>query len=323
MSKNVMDKIKRMKQRQASKGGNFSKTTGIFHNFDQPESVIRLLGSFLQVNVHFIAPSKMAKLKSRGICPADAFDRNRDNKLPMMINCLNWDLEKEEWKKDKICPVCRLNTIAYKALKEGGLSADDKKFFESLKADSRTNTKLKWNILDRDDPFVTQTDEDGNKTQVLGVKIANIGMQAWGDIEKIFDQVGFDITDSDEGIDIKVIRTDGQKTSYSAQAVLEGRNLKVTPLTDEERELKPHDLIMVCGKQTEREQILEFMHDDLRELLNEVDGGSDDPIDRAIDETVADDDPPPARKVPKKQAKKPAPVEEDDGADDLGDDDPF
>ena len=46
--------------------------------------------------------------------------------------------------------------------------------------------------------------------------------------------------------------------------------VKQTPLTEEERALVPHDLKKLCGKQTDQQKVLESLHLDLRQLLEEM-----------------------------------------------------
>jgi len=167
----------------------------------------------------------------------------------------------------KVCPVCKMWQIAKAVLKDNP-TPEEKAFFDKLRMDCSPKSELKWNILDRDDPYIIFVDESGTEKRVIGYKIASVGMEAWGDIEGIFDQCGFDITDIDKGVDIKVHRgSNGTRTTYTAQAVVEGTSLRVTPLTEEERALKLHDLKSRCGKQVEADKIISALHDDLRSVL--------------------------------------------------------
>jgi hypothetical protein len=226
----------------------------------------------------------------------DAF--KGDNHLQKVVNCLNWDIQREEPAETQKCPLCELHAIAKMALQEEP-TPEEKKFFEELLAAARPRDSLKWNILDRDDPFVVQVAEDGTETKIPGFKIATIGMEAWTDIEGIYEQCGFDIGDIEEGIDICVTKgKSAMRVTYSAQAVLSGKGLKVTPLTDEERALPQHDLKQRCGKMTKREDIIDSLHGDLRELieLNES------------DDTTQDDAPPPPKHAPTTPSARQAPA---------------
>jgi len=202
----------------------------------------------------------------RGLCQADAFKAG-ENRLPQVINCLNWSVEKEELIEGNRCPICRLHEIARLALKDNPTN-EERKFLETLFRSSSLRINLKWNVIDRDNPFVTRIDRDG-EVQIRGFKIATIGMDAYTDIEGIFEQCKSDITDVEEGIDVEIERgNNGTRTIYSARAVVDGKSLKVTPLTPEEKAMKPHDLKIICGRMIEPQRIIDFLHGDYRELLD-------------------------------------------------------
>lgn len=283
-----MSVLERLAKVQASRpqGGNGGRIQGIFHQWKEGGNKIRLAGEFVEVRTHFIAPSP--KRKDRGLCIAAAFQG--DDKIPQVINCPNWDVALERPKKEKTCPICKLNAVARAVLAEKP-SEEEKKFFEALKGATRATASLKWNILDRDDPFVVRTD-NGKEEKVLGFKIATIGAEAQGDIFGIFKQVGYDINDPDRGIDIEVVRdSKGVRTTYSARAVIEGTSLKVTPFTKEERALELHDLKARCGKLVEPEKIVDALHEDLREIIsvNVSEAAQDEAaVDAAVDEAVAE-----------------------------------
>jgi len=320
----VLDKIKKLKESQKASGGNFGTTKGIFHQLKEGDSVIRLIGEPFKVVTHFIAPSKQGKKTSRGACKPDAF--NGDDRLKSTINCPDWDMDKEEFRKDRQCPICKLQDLAYAGLREKP-TGEDKDYLESLRDNVKKSIRYKWNILDRDDPYVIE-ENDGVEKKVLGMKIATIGPEAFEAITQIFDQMGCDITDVNDGIDIKITRTDGARTSYSAMAVMHGKTVKETPLTAEERALKLHDLKAICGKPIEPSKIIAGLHDDYRQLLETVDSGEAvDDVAAAIDDVVEEKPAakPAATAAPK--AAKPverAPVVADDDEDPLGDEDtPF
>jgi len=299
---NVLDKVRKLKARRPQQGG--GRMQGIFHQWKDGDNIIRLVGNFLEVKTHFIAPAP--KRKERGLCRADAFQG--DDKLSPVINCLDWDVQKEEAKSVKTCPICKLNAIAHAIVKEKPEDEKEKETFEKLRRDANARTNLKWNIVDRDDPHVVKVD-DGSEEKVLGLKIATVGMEAWDDIEGIFEQMGYDITDTEDGIDIKVTKGhNGTRTTYSAQAVIDASTkpptAKVTALTAEERELKEHDLKSLCGKQADAQKIIDGLHEDLRELLEISVEGDEDEAEGASEEGAKEEAAP---ETPKRTpAKKPA-----------------
>lgn len=260
MSMSTLDKVRRLKERRPAQGGS-SRMKGIFHQWKDGDNTIRLAGNFVEVRTHFIAPAP--KRSDRGLCRPDAFQG--DNSIPQVINCLDWDIEKEEPKAVKTCPICKLAEIARAILKENP-TGEEKKFASELKQAAGARPNLKWNVIDREDPYVTMTD-NGTEKRVLGFKIATIGMEAWKDIEGIFEQCKRDISDPKGGIDIKVTKgNNGTRTVYSVQAVLDGVQLKVTPFTAEEAAMPLHELKGLCGKIVEQHKIVDALHEDLCEL---------------------------------------------------------
>jgi len=320
---NVLEKVRKLKASRP-RGGS-GRVRGIFHSWKDGDNEIRLIGEFLEVKTHFIAPAP--KRNEKGLCRADAFQG--DERISQVINCADWDVEKEEWKKHKTCSVCKLNRIAKAALKLKPKD-DEKKSFEELRQKTYPRPNLKWNIIDREDPFVLQI-EDDKETKIPGLKIATIGMEAWGDIEGIFDQTGFDITDEVEGIDITVNKSQGkQRVQYSARAVLEGKSLKETPLTDEEKAMSPHDLRQICGKQVDISKVVDAMHEEYREILelNEEDAAAESTEEAPKEETpkeeatkeAAPKEETPKEDAPKEEAtKEAAPKEEAPKKDDVKD----
>jgi len=304
---NVLDKVRKLKAKRPQ-GGNGGRMQGIFHQWKDADNIIRLAGEFLEVKTHFIAPAP--KRKERGLCRGDAFQG--DDKLPQVINCLNWDIEKEEERSTKTCPICKLNAIAHAVL-QGNPTDEEKEMFKKLRSDAGARTYLKWNIIDRDDPHVVMVD-DGNESKVLGYKIATVGMEAWDDIEGIFDQMGFDITDPVDGIDINVTKGhNGQRVAYSAQACIDSTKkppcAKVTPLSDEEKAMDAHNLKQVCGKQVDGQKVIDALHEDLRELL-EVSIEDEEPEEQT--ESASDSAPAEEKAAP---AEESAEVSDDTAAD--------
>jgi hypothetical protein len=282
-----MDKLAQFKGAHQKKQAPRRRMKGVFHTWNTGDNHIRLVSTpevkFLETRTHFIAPA--AERGDRGLCRSDAFAG--DAKIPQVINCTNWDVETETTKVGG-CPICKLNSLAWDTLKKSGdtLTDKEKKFYNALKLASRPRTLLKWNIIDRKDPYVMAVDDDGKETKELGFKIASIGMEAWSDIESIFAQMGdMDISDVEEGVDIVVNKGhDGTRVKYTAAVAMDTTKrpptVKVTPLTAAERACEMHNLVEVCGRYTDNGKIMDALHDDYRSLLGDastaVDAGDDD-----------------------------------------------
>jgi hypothetical protein len=262
----TFDKVKKFSASRPRYGGG-SSARGIFHTFKTGDNIVRLVGEFIEVKTHFIAPMKSRG--DRGLCISDAFEG--EDKLPQVCNCPDWDIENEKPRAVKTCPICALYRSYRELQRKPGIPADEKARYEELAGKCAPRTALKWNILDRDDPYIVEATDKGER-KVLGYKIATVGMEAWNDIEGIFTQCGFDISDVNGGIDINICRTEGKKTSYAARAILEGGSVKKTPLTEEEKALQLHDLKRLCGKQTDPLSIRDALHSDLMEDLEKAGG---------------------------------------------------
>jgi hypothetical protein len=311
----VLDKVRKFKNSRPKNEGR-TRTRGIFHDWQDGENRIRLVGEFLEVKTHFIAPAQSRG--DRGLCQADAFAKDNSKKISKVVNCPDWDIEKEEMKDKKTCPICKLYRLAVQALKEDP-NDEEKKYFEALKSAARVRTNLKWNVFDRENPNVTVIDENGNEAEQKGLKIATIGMEAWDDIEGIFAQCGFDITDPAEGVDIKVIKGhNGTRTAYSAQVVIEGTGLAVTPFDEEELAIvgQPHELKAICGKKTEASAIRDALHGDYADLL-ELNDEDDDEDDTPADDTPADETTPKEEEAVADEPAADEAVDEGDDEDDV------
>lgn len=286
MSKDsVLDRLAKV-QAKRPKNNFGSRVVGLYHNWKDGTNRIRLVGDFVEVHTHFIAPAP--KRKDRGLCQAEAF--KGDDRIPMVVNCLDWDIANEKPTGKKVCPICKLHAIAVEVLKLNP-NETEKKEFELIKQATRVNASLKWNIISRDDPYVVEVDENGKETKMLGYKIATFGREAQTDVFGIYKQIGFDIQDPEKGIDIEINKdSTGARVSYTARAVIEGMSVKATPLTKEEKEMELHDLKIRCGRIIESEKIVDALHEDLADML-EVDSDTDidtSDVESALDDAVSD-----------------------------------
>jgi len=248
---NVLDKIRKVEEelKESESKNSRKRMKGIYFSFKEGSNIVRLVDNFLQVRTHYIAPNP--KQKDKGFCGADAFSGTGDEYLPYMINCTNWDVEKEEWNEDRTCPICKIRENAFAQIRAGGLSDEAKKKLETITQKAKPRRAFKWNVIDRDDPYAIEISENNEESKVLSYKIATIGIEAWRDIHGIFESLKLDITDIEKGVDIEIIKdSSGSRVQYSARAVMDGLSVKQTPLTDEEKKLELHDLNAMCGKQT-------------------------------------------------------------------------
>lgn len=262
MSESIMDRIKRLKDSRPQ-NKQWDRLKDIYHRFHDGDNNMRLVGDFFEVRTHYIAPD--VKRGSRGLCASESF--RGEVKLPNVINCYDWDVTTEQPTAIKTCPICRLHRLAKNVLKGSDIDDADEKFFKALEAAVRASFALKWNILDRDNPYIIKMDGD-KEVKVKGYKVASISREAFTDIEVIFSQVQQNIADIDNGMDIVVTKSNGTRVSYSARVAMNGITAKVTPLTAEERALEMHDLKRLCGKYSDMNLLMNSLHGDLRDILD-------------------------------------------------------
>lgn len=259
-----------MEEKEAKKnnggGGGYTK---VFHNWKPGANTTRLVGDFIQVKTHYIAPEKLKiPLIKSNACSSD----NKD-KLPKVVNCPNWDSERGEFIKNGKCPLCALNRIAYQTLKDKvklGLSEKEIKDLEAIKSATSARSSLKWAIIDRDDPFVTKVEGD-TETKIPGFKVASITSDIQKGITAIGGQLG-DITDPNTGVDIVVTQSKvNNKITYSVVAAFDKatKGAKITPLTAEERAMKLPDMKAICCKATDPELLRNAMTDDYKRIVDD------------------------------------------------------
>jgi hypothetical protein len=271
-----MDTLAKIRKlRESNRSGNGSRKRGVFMTFEMGENIIRLVGEPIEMKNHYLGENKMAEHDKRGLITKDA------EGIPILINCLDWDINIEEPKDEKRCPICKLNELAHGELtkEDNEMSDEDRGYLTDLRSRARARTVLKWNVIDRNNPNIIEQTDDGEK-EVFGFKIANIGPEAWTDIEGIFNQMGFDISDPEKGIEICVEKKRGQtRVTYSVRAVLEDGAVVRTPLTDEEKQVDLQDIKKICGGQADPEKLINALQEDYKELLSVYGFGGDQSAD--------------------------------------------
>lgn len=281
---NNWEKVQAAQAADAAKkngGGKFNKVDGVFHSFKDGSNPIRMLGTYIKVQTHFVD----ATGKKDGACKKDAFTQDAgENRIQKVVNCPDWDIETESWKpkEEHTCPLCAVRRKIYDFMKENNITDEnEKKKWQTLINKVAVTEAYKTNIIDRNDPFVVEH-VDNKEEKKLGAKIATITKGAWKLLEPLFGKFKRDLADVEKGIDIDVVKgTNGIRAEYKVEPVLDDElRPLVTPLTDEEKALKLNDLKVICGKQTDANKIVVNLNDDIREiyengLSNDVDSSDD------------------------------------------------
>ena len=282
---NTLEKIRMLKKRSEQQRG--GTTQGLFLKFKKNHNIIRLVGEPLETKSHYLGVNKKFKNDKRAVL------KDGTEGISTVVNCANWDINKEEETGEKKCIICKLNEMAHENLNQmtsDGADDTDIQFMKDLRSKTRARSILKWNVIDRDNPNVTRQNDSGDEDEVFGYKIANIGPEAWEDIAGIFEQVGFDISDFEDGIDIDIKKVEKDRVYYSVKAVMEDGAVVKTPLTDEEREVDLNDLKVICGKQVDQSNLLEAIQDDYRELLEVWESDQDSSKENEDEDSSEDDE---------------------------------
>ena len=313
----IKDKMRAVRARQEKdgRGGRqFTNLRDIFFDWQEGDNIVRFIGDFLEVKTHFIAPAP--KRGDRGLCNGEAFKGDYNEKLQMVINCPDWDIEKEESKGTHDCPICKLNRIAGAILADNP-NDEEKETFKALASATRARTSLKWNVIDRNNPYITKKEGD-HEEKIFGFKIATVGMEAFNDIEGIVDQTGMDISDDDEGLDIIVTKTKKARWEYSAKAAMDMSvkppTCKMTPLTEEEHAAERHRLLERCGRQSDMQKVTDALHPDYLEYLEL--NADDDEVASEPAAPAPTPEPTPEPKAPAEAAPAPTSDEEEEDDDD-------
>ena len=274
----LQERMKREQQRReeykkahSGNGLSFSKMDNWF-KWTKNEHVIRLVGDFIITHSHWIGPSPFNQVK--------LFDDKLfvgDDKLPYQINCGNWDIENEKEDKSCGCIICKLREVAGEILySEEGKALDEKnkKFFKDLKYKCDAKTRYFFNCIDRDNPYVNVEEK------IKGYKIIEIPYELMDGILALSEKLkGSDIASVDSGIDLIISKSGGKgegKVKYSVLPVYDGMSVKVTPLTDQEKEMKLLDLKLMCGKKQDQERLFNDLNDDIKMLLDDSSSDSED-----------------------------------------------
>lgn len=232
---------------------------------DKSERTIRLVGNFIVTKSHWIGPSKWNPVE---IYDSKVFEG--EERLPMQVNCNNWDIEKEQDIKGD-CTICKLRKISNDILysKEGkNMPEKEKKYFKDLRYKCDVRTRYFFNCIDRDNPYVNEEEK------VIGYKVIEIPWELMDGIISLSSQMtSVDITGIDNGIDLLITRSGGgskEKVKYSVQPCYDADlSVKKTPLTELEKALVLHDLILLKGKVTENSELRDKIAGEFSALFND------------------------------------------------------
>lgn len=254
----IVAHMKKIEEKRQSVTTTGQSNGGLYYSITEGTHIVRFVGNFTQRKVHWINNGVRNKLRLYN----DSLFSNK--KIPINVNCLNWNIEGEE-RKDNGCVICKLNKIAKNLLynHKDSLSKDEITKFENLRSKTNDSTLYNWNIIPR-------------KPDVQGYKIIGVSSDLFKDLLDIHNNYPKIFASDDFGVDIKIVRSnDAGKTSYSASIVLkDGMTVQVTPLTEDEKKWKLINLIEVCGKQTDQQLLLDNLESEWKDLLTSFEDGA-------------------------------------------------
>ena len=272
----VLEKLRNAnKSSQAPKKDYGPRYKDMYVKWRDGEFPYRFSGTPFTVHGHFLAGFQSPNGASKGLCLPEAFERGGISKATC---CLNWDVKNESAIKGGNCPCCQIYHTVSQAIKDGGISDEEIKTLKSIQSLFRPSKELAWNAIDRDNPYVIRVNSDKTETRMKGYKLARLSGKVLSDVQGICEQLGMDISDPLTGVDILVKKDKvNGKTAYTVKAALEKLSIKVTPLTDEEKEYKLIDLVENLNRKAPRDLIIKFLRPEFRAYLDLdiADEGSD------------------------------------------------
>lgn len=241
---------------------NGSYDSRVFFKPNKDLHVIRIVGDFVQINKHWIAPSSYSKIK---IFEESCFQGEKDSKLPMQIACADWDNVTES-KIDCDCALCSLskaaNHIIFNEAKTLEKSTLDE--IKEIRRSASAKTRFLVPIIDRDDK------------DFKGIKVAEFSTDVINDFYQIVKDIAPDeINDVEKGVDIKLTKTVGKNkvVSYKASLVLTAGSVKKTPLSEEEKAYPQVDVRKYTAKTVSNELLLSKMAPEYVALIESVKAG--------------------------------------------------
>ncbi|MCK9154598.1 MAG: hypothetical protein M0P12_00640 [Paludibacteraceae bacterium] len=278
-----MNNTERLNKREGKSSDNGSKIGGtgekkgyvkmgtVHEKWEPGTTTVRAVGDFYETHMHGLSPNDFGSV---GVMPKSAFGGKGSDFIPWEVCCLDWDMIYDEYRKERSCPFCKLNFRASCMLKNEDLSKEDIAKYTRIKNACHATSKIRWNIIDRNDPTYTFVNPDGTESNVKGYKIGGFGMSVFKTgIKGLFTMAGGDIADVESGIDFNLKRGKDEKgkTVYEAIPVMEKGAMKFTPLTDEQKSWKLWNIPEIFGKDWNFEKIYPLMHEEFRELLDMTD----------------------------------------------------
>lgn len=280
----MIDRIRKFQernQRSTSTGSNFNNNDKIFFDLSEGTHRIRLVGDWVCVHSHWIAPTQFSRVN---LYSENAF--KGENRLRKMVNCPDFDIDTELLNSEKKCTICKLHAAANDILYScNDLDKKQKTFLENIAYDTRFSERVFFLCIDRDNPEVSP----GKK----GFKIIEFPkslMSQW--MQLVGSNPDLECTSVEEGVDFNVIKTKdgGNRSQYLIQYVMAGTKICQTPLTDEEKTFERLDIKKIMCKMPDQGTLYEKLLPEFREILDDQESGESSSVPEKEPEFSEEDD---------------------------------
>jgi len=269
----ILDKLEKAKAATGG-GGNrqaFSSQQGLWIRLENGDNEVRLGGNVAVCNRHYV----------KELVSAESLKSSGEGRPAVNANatCMNWDIEGQEKSEEELhcCPVCDLRVAANMKRQEAKDAGDEEqeKKMKELSGKSYARARYSWDAISRADPIIETKDAEGNTEKNPGWKILNIGKECTEALEALANQYP-QLADPEEGCDVVISRHKSNRITYGASFALDGVNIKVTPLTEEEMAMEKIDLIRYVANHISPRVLFESLKPEHQELITDVLGKSAD-----------------------------------------------
>lgn len=287
----ILDKLAQAKEATGSTGGGsktFVNKAGLWVNLDDGDNAVRLGGNVVVCERHYVVD----------LVNGDALKPQGDERpvLGKNITCLNWDIDNQKRIDEELhcCAICDLRVAANLRRREAK-DAKNKELEDKMKelsGKAYARSRYSWDAISRANPNVTTIDAEGNETEAPGWKILNLGTEGTEAIEALAKQYP-QIADPKEGCDVVIAKHKSNRITYGASFALAGPNIKISPLTEEEKAMEPVDLLRYVASHASPRAIFESLKPGYQELITDVLGktAEDYPSEAPIKKTIRSDEP--------------------------------
>lgn len=206
-----------------------------YMQWEKGDQTVRFVGNFFTAGHHYIGNG--GKLSYLKLFDDTAFDKKAEKHIGKKIVCANWDFEKSEHIWEGPCIICQLNNIARAIMRSPQYktqSTDDQARWQALKSKTGVKTEHNWNAIARGKPDLKAYLMATLNNELFGSLMTSVHAK-WE--PRYFAGI-------EDGVDVCVnlAEAEGGKIKYSAALAINGVQVALSPLTDDEKSWALHNL---------------------------------------------------------------------------------